>query len=356
MALQSSGSITARDIAIELGYTQGAQTKIGDYRLNGGQNFGGVKLPISEDVPTSGRIKFSDFYNARRTLVVDYYSGSAENKPNTARKRFTNRSKVVVGGFVGNNNNTSGKKVIILANKNIGSNKNAGNSCALRTGTGWSSNTVLEVLVGPNGEIIGAGGDGGRGGASTSGNGFRGADGSSAIGIQHEGTGGTRVTIQSGGRVAGGGGGGGGGGGAFVEREERWGGPRRYAGGSGGGGGAGLPSGNAGGSGGNGGRVGTAGSKTTGGVGGGLNTQSGGDYGARGGRGGNAGNLGANGANGSNGLGFGRIEGSPRHTGGGGSRGTSGAAIRRNSGFTVIIQNLGPPNQLVGSTSATGIT
>ena len=351
MALQSSGSITARDIAIELGYTQGAQTKIGDYRLNGGQNFGGVKLPISEDVPTSGRIKFSDFYNARRTLVVDYYSGSAENKPNTARKRFTNRSKVVVGGFVGNNNNTSGKKVIILANKNIGSNKNAGNSCALRTGTGWSSNTVLEVLVGPNGEIIGAGGDGGRGGASTSGNGFRGADGSSAIGIQHEGTGGTRVTIQSGGRVAGGGGGGGGGGGAFVEREERWGGPRRYATGAGGGGGAGVPAGNAGGDP----NGATAGSKTSGGSGGAQNTQSGGDFGATGGAGGAGGNPSVAGSSGANGFGFGRIEGTPRHSGGGGSGGSAGAAIRRNSGFTVVIQNLGPPSQLVGSTSATGI-
>ena len=80
MALQSSGSITARDISVELGYTQGAETKIGDYRLNGGQNFGGVRLPVSENVPTSGQIKFSDFYEARRTLVVDYYSTN-ENKP-----------------------------------------------------------------------------------------------------------------------------------------------------------------------------------------------------------------------------------------------------------------------------------
>ena len=351
MALQSSGSITARDIAIELGYTQGAETKIGDYRLNGGQDFTGVKLPVSEGVPTSGEIKFSDFYDGRRTLVVDYHSGSPESFPENAKDRFTSRSKVVVGGFVGNDNDTSGKKVVIVVNKDISSSKGSVNNCALKTGTGWSSNTVLEVLLGSNGELLGAGGDGGNGGASTSGSGGNGGAGSSGLGIQHEGTGGTRVTIESGGRIAAGGGGGGGGGGAFVEREERWGGPRRYATGAGGGGGAGVPAGNAGGNP----NGATAGSTTSGGSGGAQNTQSGGDFGATGGAGGAGGNPSVAGSSGANGFGFGRIEGTPRHSGGGGSGGSAGAAIRRNSGFTVVIQNLGPPSQLVGSTSATGI-
>ena len=349
MTLQSSGSITARDIAIELGYTQGAETKIGDYRLNGGQDFGGVKLPVSEGVPTSGEIKFSDFYDARRTLVVDYHSGSPENFPENAKDRFTSRSKVVVGGFVGNDNDTSGKKVVIVVNKDISSAKGSVNNCALKTGTGWSSDTVLEVLLGSNGELLGAGGDGGNGGASTSGSGGTGGAGSSGLGIQHEGTGGTRVTIESGGRIAAGGGGGGGGGGAFVEREERWGGPRQYATGAGGGGGAGLPSGSAGNNG------ATAGSKTSGGSGGAQRTNSGGDFGAAGGAGGAGGNPSLAGGSGASGFGFGRIEGSPRHSGGGGSGGSAGAAIRRNVGFTVVIQNLGPPSQLVGDTSATGI-
>jgi len=339
MALQNSGSITARDIANELGYTQGAETKIGDYRLNGGQNFGGVRLPVSENVPTSGQIKFSDFYEARRTLVVNYYSTN-ENKPQNARNRFTSRSKLVVGNFVGNNNNTSGKKVIILVNKDIGSNKSAQNSCALRTGN-WNSNTVLEVLVGPNGEIIGAGGNGGAGRNSNSGLG--GGNGTSGLGIQYEGTGRTRVTIQSGGRIAGGGGGGGGGGGARVTREIWWGsGDTRTAAGGRGGGGAGLPAGSPG------------GSKTNRGTGsnGGA---SGNNPGARGGRGGNGGTLSANGANGSNGFTNGGEQENPAAYGGGGG-GSAGAAIRRNSGFIVNIQNLGPPSQLVGSTSATGIT
>ena len=339
MALQNSGSITARDIANELGYTQGAETKIGDYRLNGGQNFGGVRLPVSENVPTSGQIKFSDFYEARRTLVVNYYSTN-ENKPQNARNRFTSRSKLVVGNFVGNNNNTSGKKVIILVNKDIGSNKSAQNSCALRTGN-WNSNTVLEVLVGPNGEIIGAGGNGGAGRNANSGLG--GGNGTSGLGIQYEGTGRTRVTIQSGGRIAGGGGGGGGGGGARVTREIWWGsGDTRTAAGGRGGGGAGLPAGSPG------------GSKTNRGTGsnGGA---SGNNPGARGGRGGNGGTLSANGANGSNGFTNGGEQENPAAYGGGGG-GSAGAAIRRNSGFIVNIQNLGPPSQLVGSTSATGIT
>ena len=353
MALQSSGSITARDIAIELGYTQGAETKIGDYRLNGGQDFTGVKLPVSEGVPTSGPIKFSDFYEARRTFVVDYFSKD-ENRPQDAYDRFVGvGNTVAIGGFstLDANAGTSGQRVIILVNKDITSSKGNVNNCALRTGTGWDPDTVLEINVGPDGEVLGAGGDGGRGGASDRGNGFVGGDGSSAIGIQHEGTGGTKVTIQSGGRVAAGGGGGGGGGGAFVEREERWGGPRRYATGAGGGGGAGVPAGNAGGNP----NGATAGSTTSGGSGGAQNTQSGGDFGAAGGAGGAGGNLSLAGSSGANGFGFGRIEGTPRHSGGGGSGGSAGAAIRRNSGFTVVIQNLGPPSQLVGSTSATGI-
>ena len=478
MALQSSGPITARQIARELGYTTGAATSIGQYRLNGGQiftdgvistigdfandeldcdsgistcirrkiglyqnigigtnsdatttgegsgmvfevvigddsgrtgnpfdDFGtlvrvniinggvgnrvgdiiqindrwigntgqvpmtfkveslttdGVALPVSEGVPTSGPIKFSDFYEARRTFVVDYFSKD-ENRPQDAYDRFIGvGNTVAIGGFstLDANAGTSGQRVIILVNKDITSSKGNVNNCALRTGTGWDPDTVLEINVGPDGEVLGAGGDGGRGGESDRGNGFVGGDGSSAIGIQHEGTGGTKVTIQSGGRVAAGGGGGGGGGGAFVEREERWGGPRRYAGGSGGGGGVGSPAGLGGGGGGNGGRAGTSGSKTTSGVGGPFNTQ-GGEYVARGGKGGDGGGISGtsvnDGIDGADGLGYGRIEGSPRHTGGKGAGGDAGAAIRRNVGLTVVIQNLGPPSQLLGSTSATGI-
>jgi len=340
MALQSSGPITASQIANELGYTLGSSTKIGDYQLSGGQDFSGVKLPVSENVPTSGEIKFSDFYEARRTLVVDYYSQN-ENKPQTAKDRFSSRSKIVVGGFVGNNDDTSGKKVVIVVNKDIGSDKNSGNSCALRTGTGWSSDTVLEVLVGPDGEVLGAGGNGGVGRFANSGT--SGGSGTSGVGVQHEGTGGTRVTIQSGGRIAAGGGGGGAGGGARVTQERFWGrGSTRYATGGNGGGGAGLPAGSGG-----------SATKLNGGTGT-AGTNQGGNPGAHGGAGGAGGAPAVAGSAGSNGFTSGGEQENPAAYGGGGG-GSAGAAIRRNVGFTVVIQNLGPPSQLVGSTSATGI-
>ena len=345
MALQSSGPITASQIANELGYTLGSSTRIGDYQLNGGQDFGGVKLPVSENVPTSGAIRFSDFYGGRRTLVVDYYSGAAENKPESGRQRFTRLPKVVVGNFVGNNDNTTGKKVVILVNKDIGSSKARGDSCALRTGN-WSSDTVLEVLVGSNGEVLGAGGNGGIGRNANTGT--NGGFGTSAIGIQHEGTGGTRVTIQSGGRVAGGGGGGGGGGGAKVTYERWWGtGPTYRARGGHGGGGAGLPAGT--------GAVAqnaatklNAGNATPG-------TSSNSYPNAAGGNGG----IGGFPAQGGNAGAVGNVSGGEQENPaayGGGAGGSAGAAIRRNPGYTVVIQNLGPPSQLLGTTSATGIT
>ena len=451
MALQSSGTITARQIAVELGYTQGAETKIGDYRLNGGQDFNdgkiltidnisaadgarkagtytdidfsrssgdgggmrftviidgsgaatisildgglrnevgdqieiddnllgsgggatltfdvatintGVKLPVSDNVPTSGQIKFSDFYEARRTLVVDYFVDN-ENKPETAKDRFTGRSKLVVGGFIGNDESTSGKKVVVLVNKNIGSNKSAADSCALRTGTSWDSDTVLEILVGPNGKIIGAGGNGGvpRNGNS----GLAGGPGTSGLGVQYEGTGGTRVTIQSGGRIAGGGGGGGAGGGA-RNVQERWGGRNRgpfYGRGGFGGGGAGLPAGFAI----SGGTIapGTTGTLEVGGAAG-TNVPGVGNFGpinggpgnaqANGGAGAAGANLAANAGKGESGAAGGGESENPAGYGGG-AGGAAGAAIRRNSGFTVVIQNLGPPSQIAGDTSATGIT
>ena len=508
MALQGTGSITATQIAVELGYTQGASTRIGDYRLNGGQDFtqgeiltigdfenneldcvppstcirrkiglyqnigigtnsdatttgegsgmvfevvigddssltgnpfddfgtlvrvniinGGVgnkvgdiiqindrwigdtgqvpmkfkvesistvKLPISEAIPTSvgigdSAIKFSDFYNARRTLVVDYYSQD-ENKPVNAKDRFDSAPKTVVGGFVGNDENTSGKKVVIVVNKNIGSDKTANDSCALRTGSEWSADTALEVLVGSEGQIIGAGGDGGRaGGPGKPRKGEKGGDGSSGLGVQYEGTGGTKVTIQSGGRIAGGGGGGGGGGGAINRQERWWGGSAGpyYGRGGFGGGGAGLPAGFA---------LGydteaetftgynlvipeTVATLEKGGsrginipIGEGKFVEPRGgeiDQGptnayARGSAGGNGGDLGKPAeTDAAKRVGFG-ITGSAgggesenAGIGTGGQAGLAGAAIRRNTGMTLVIENLGPPDQLVGSTSATGIT
>ena len=368
MTLPTTGQIKASDIANEFGYSQGSTNgiKLGDYRGQGFTNPNNttVRVPTSENVTNdpNGLVKFSDFYGGRLTIVVNYFGAAAEIKPGDAYQRFTfpNLRAVVGNNDIGafkqfNGNNSTGKKVVILVNEDIGSDKVANNSCALRTGTGWNTDTVLEVLVGPDGEILGAGGDCGKGGEGDSTGstpGFPGKDGTSGLGIQFEGIGGTKVTIQSGGRIAGGGGGGGGGGGARVTRPEDFGNPKRGKGGASGGGGAGLPSGS----------IetgllspGNPGTKTTGGSGGSETLSAGSNFGARGGAGGNGGNPGDAGVTGEDGTGYGSTVNDDLEQGGLG--GGSGAAIRRIGGMNnIIIENLGASSQIAGSTVETGVT
>jgi len=365
MTLPTSGQITTTDIANEFGYSQGSTNgiRISDYR---GQDFTNpnnttVRVSASENVSTSGEIKFSNFYGGRLTIVVNYFGAAAEIKPGDAYQRFTFPNlRAVVGGFKQfTGNNSAGTRVVILVNEDIGSDKVANTSCALRTGTGWDPDTVLEVLVGPDGEILGAGGEGGIGGPGDpngAGNGYGTGAGTSGLGIQFEGVGGTKVTIQSGGRIAGGGGGGGGGGGARVTRSESFGNPKRGAPGAGGGGGAGFPSGGA-----NQGvnSPGTAGTRTTGGAGGAELTASGGNFFAVGGSGGNGGGLGASGITGEDGSGYAYPGTSIVNNifGEGGAGGAAGAAIRRIGGMNnIIIENLGASSQIAGSTVETGVT
>lgn len=358
MALPTSGQIKATDIANEFGYSQGSTNgiKLGDYA---GQDFTNpnnttVRVSASKNVPTSGAVKFSDFYDGRLTIVVNYFGAAAEIKPGDAYERFTFPNlRAVVGGFKQfTGNNSAGTRVVILVNEDIGSDRVANDSCALRTGTGWDPDTILEVLVGPDGEIIGAGGNGGAPGGSwynlpPSAGGF----GTSGLGIQFEGVGGTRVTVQSGGRIAGGGGGGGGGAGAMVEDEERGAGEKAYANGGFGGGGAGLPAGTYS-------NGAPSATKETGGPGtpGTSQTTSEGST-AAGGAGGNGGNLASGGANGGNGSATGNIEAWPVYAGTGAAGGAAGAAIRRIGGMNnIIIENLGDSSQIVGSTVETGVT
>jgi len=360
MALQSSGQLTARDIANEFGYSRGSTDgiRIGDYRGQGFTNPNNttVRIPTSENVTNdpNGLVRFSDFYGGRLTLVVNYFSLAAEYKPADAYTRFDSQiQKTVVSGFKQiTSDNTAGKRVVILVNEDVGSDKVANNSCALRTGTSWNSDTVMQVLVGPDGEIIGAGGNGGSAGGSWYNGPGGGGAGSSGLGVQFEGIGGTKVTIQPGGRIAGGGGGGGGGGGAFVEDEEWGGGSTASANGGFGGGGAGLPEGTF-----SNGVASPPASKEIGGNGTGGTSQCAERSCAIGGAGGNGGNLASGGVRGVDGSRTGNYERWPTYQGAGANGGVAGAAIRRNSGMNSInIQNEGPPSQLVGSTSATGIT
>ena len=347
MALQASGQISASNIANEFGYTNGSETRLGSYRSTNGQgnfpvSFGTLSFSSidgSGSVPTSGQIKFSDFYSTRLQQVVNFYGSGRGGNRLIAKDRYNSGGSNdvnVVGNYRTRPNNSSGTKVHIHVNQTIGSEKTRVEHCALRTGS-WDSSTTLQVDIGGSGRIGGGGGDGGRGSVN-SGGGFAGGQGTSALGVQYSPT---QVNVASGGFLVAGFGGGGGGGGAYDHDKNS----SRTASGGGGGGGAGIPAGAGGaeGSGGAEGGPGGAGTTTAAGSGGGGGNNDGEAVAGGGGTGGSVGEGADNG-----GTGFGG-EGS---SSGGGSAGSDGAAIRRNSGFTVNVSNSGT---LSGSTTATSV-
>ena len=240
MAIKSSGSpLSFSEIESEFGSNN--SRSLGNYRVS--QTVGSLSnKPLDTGIPQSGPISFSQFYDKRLNVVVDFHSGGQESRQN-AKNRYNNNSVTVIGGFRGKKE--VGSKILIHVNKTIGSAKGSQNNVALRTG-GWDSDVVLSVDVGSSGRLYGAGGDGGKGadswsdGGST--NGGSGGNGTSALGIEHEET---NVNVQSGGKILCGFGGGGGGAGARQVDS----GADRSACGGGGGGGAGLPAGNGGGAG-----------------------------------------------------------------------------------------------------------
>ena len=326
MAIKSSGSsLSFSEIEAEFG-SNGTRS-LGSYRLT--QNVGSLSnLPLDSGIPTSGTIKFSDFYSKRLNVVVDCFSGGNETRKVAKNDKWNNNQVTVVGGF--RSKKEDGSKIIINVNKKFCSNKDATSRCALRTGS-WSSSATVQVDVGSSGKILGSGGDGGRGANGIDCSGQAGGTGTSGLGIEVNNC---TVNVSSGGIIrAGFGGGGGGGGDRQVDK-----GQDRRASGGGGGGGAGCPPGAGGprGSTPSLGSNGSGGSETAGGGGGGGGNNENQAYGGSGGNGGQA----QGGAGG----------GQSRDTGGGGA-GASGAAIRRTSGFSVSINNSGT---IQGSTTATG--
>ena len=251
MALQSSGnSISFQNIIDEFG--ENDTKSMGEYRVS--QTVGALSnQPLDTGIPQSGAIKFSDFYDKRLNVIIDYHTSNANN-PADAKSKYAQAndgttgesegSWTVIGGFRNPPTNTGGTKTRIHVNKTIGSSKGNATHCAVRTGTGWNSGTVLTVEVGSSGLISGAGGDGGNAGKWTENstpsvnNGGNGGAGTSGLGIQYGGT-----SIINNGSIVAGGGGGGGGGARRLEREENWGGPVYRANGGGGGGGQGIPNG-----------------------------------------------------------------------------------------------------------------
>ena len=332
MTLKASGNdLSFSEIEAEFG--QNGTRSLGGYRLT--QSVGSLSnLPLDSGIPTSGQIKFSDFYSKQLNVVVDCHSGGREDRKSAKGDKWNNNAVTVIGGF--RSKKESGSKIIINVNKKFCSDKSNQINCALKTGS-WDSTATVQVDVGSSGQVLGAGGDGGKGADGINNNGNSGGDGTSALGIEHNNV---VVNIASGGILRAGFGGGGGGGGHRQVDKRR----DRRAGGGGGGGGAGCPAGNGG-----------AGGSTGGGFGGGSGSPGGSGSetsGGGGGSGGNNENEAVGGVGGSGGQpGSNAGGGQSRATSGGGGGG-NGAAIRRISGYAVTINNSGT---IQGGTTDTGV-
>jgi len=342
MAIKSSGNpnppLAFSEIETEFG--SNSSRSLGDYRIS--QTVGALTKTLDTGIPSSGAIKFSEFYGKRLNVVVDFHTGGAESRQN-AKSRYNGNSVTVIGGFRGKKQ--AGSKILIHVNKTIGSAKGNQNYVALRTGS-WNSDVVLSVDIGSSGRLYGAGGDGGRGADSWSdsgsNNGSSGGNGTSALGIEHEET---AVNI-SGGRIRCGFAGGGGGAGARQKDH----GADRSACGGGGGGGAGSP-------------VGSGGPRGERQSGGSDEVAVGSSGGAgqleENGEGGNGGNNDGEAIGGNGGRGGDPNESAQSGNGGKkldssqGGAGANGAAIRRSNGsIQVDVSNGGT---ISGDTSSTGV-
>ena len=184
MTIKSSGNpLSFSEIEAEFGSTPARS--LGQYRRDdssftnespSGSSLSG--LPLDTGIPTSGEIKFSQFYGKKLNMVVDYYGDvanlnkeAAGNNTMAATWRYQNQSErvKVVGGFrsrpigsvSGNYTLTAGnwqggKKIFVNVNQTVGGKKDGDRSdVALRTGV-WPSGTDLQVDIGASGFLTGA--------------------------------------------------------------------------------------------------------------------------------------------------------------------------------------------------------
>ena len=255
MTIKSDGSprptLAFSEIASEFGNP--VDNKLGNYRnttsKSGGWDLG--SLPFDNGIPTSGVIKFSDFFGKQLNVVVKCYDGDCPDYHVNAKSQWDNDRVIVVGER--RNKKIDGSKVIIHVNKEIGSaaggyGANAAaketqrGKCALRTGTGWSYTSKMQIDLGDSAKLRGAGGQGGKGNnpANDAGDIKHGREGTSALGIQHGSSlNKTVINVNSSAVIRAGYGGGGGGGGSYFDEGKGKGG-HPYPG-TGGGGGAGWP-------------------------------------------------------------------------------------------------------------------
>ena len=272
MTIKNSGSqLSFSEIEDEFGNNPGRS--LGQYRRDDPSgNFDNASpsgsslsnLPLDTGIPTSGEIKFSNFYSKQLNMIVDYFDDNGtsggeannilnrqDNGANTmaATWRYNNQAGRVrvVGGYRSRPTGTvsgyalsssdwqGGKKVFINVNKQIGGAKASSNSdrnkVALRTGN-WPSGTTLQIDIGSSGRLQGAGGNGIQG-ATNSGNPAQAFTGTSGLGIEYP------AQINNNGTIRCGYGGGGGGAGSNSNPNKN---PRDFGrSGGGGGGGAGIP-------------------------------------------------------------------------------------------------------------------
>ena len=182
MAIKSSGSSLAFS-EIEAEFGQNGGRSLGAYRLT--QSVGSLSnLPLDSGIPTSGQIKFSDFYGKKLNVVVDCHSGGREDRKSAKGDKWNNNAVTVIGGF--RTKKEGGSKIIINVNKKFCSDKSNQINCALKTGS-WDSTATVQVDVGSSGEVLGAGGDGGKGADGINNIGDSGSPGTSALGIEHNG-------------------------------------------------------------------------------------------------------------------------------------------------------------------------
>ena len=139
MTIKSSGSSLAFS-EIETEFGANGSRSLGAYRIT--QNVGELSnLPLDSGIPTSGQIKFSDFYSKKLNVVVDMHSGSTEFRKSAKSDKWNNNNVTVVGGF--RSKKESGSKIIIHINKKFGSFEdfqtkfNAQTAAVQGSGWGW---------------------------------------------------------------------------------------------------------------------------------------------------------------------------------------------------------------------------
>ena len=204
MTIKSSGNPLAFS-EIETEFGANGTRSLGSYRIT--QSVGTLSnLPLDTGIPSSGQIKFSDFYGKQLNIVVDCHSGGREDRITAKNDKWNNNNLTVIGGF--RSKKEGGSKIYINVNKKFCSDKNNVNNCALKTGS-WDSTATVQVDLGSNAKVFGAGGDGGNGANGINNSGSPGGSGTSGLGIDSNNV---TVNVASGAIIRAGFGGGGGGG------------------------------------------------------------------------------------------------------------------------------------------------